>query len=62
MWFYKRVSVCLPIMALHLCVCSYCVQHEKEVVDLRKATELRGPDPQGNFEAQCSFQIVALGK
>ena len=32
------------------------------MIDLRKAIELRPPDSQGSFEAQCSFQIVAPSK
>jgi len=41
----------------------YCLQQdEKEIIDLRTAIDLRGPDTQGSFEAQCSFQIVTPGK
>ena len=63
MWFYKRVSIAFKVCLLQCYMCfTHVVQHEKEVIDLRKAIELRPPESQGNFEAQCSFQIVALGK
>jgi hypothetical protein len=33
-------------------------KEEVESIDLRTVTELKGPDPHGNMEAQCSFCIV----
>lgn len=46
-------SLCVPFLFLGL-------QEREEVdeIDLRKVTDLKGPDPSGTYEQQCSIQIV----
>lgn len=41
--------------------CQWLVSQEREEVDeidLRKVTDLKGPDPTGTFEQQCCLQII----
>ena len=37
-------------------------REEIDEVDLRKVTELKAPDPGGNYEQQCTFTIFLADK
>ena len=55
---FKRFVVLRDVMFL---CCQWLVSQEREEVDeidLRKVTDLKGPDPTGTFEQQCCLQII----
>ena len=59
-----QISLCLSLSHYKFPVASHLSQEREEVdeIDLRKVTELKGPDSQGTVEQQCSLQIVMSDK